>query len=219
MSPKISWFKEGVTVSENRLKQTIEDGVCKLIIKNPIPRDSGQYVCRIEINDNINEITHYVKYRGLDIRPDTKEENLVIDNNHNRKSVKSCDNYKLQSISLRPKFTTQLMDRCVAENSSVKLTCNILYDIETKISWMKNGSELAESSTKYRTTLCEGGLATLEIFNVQLSDEAEYGCIAKNEYGQTSTYSRIKVFKGYEASPLPPIFTRCIKGILNTFFF
>lgn len=133
------------------------------------------------------------------------------------KSTTSSDNYKSQS-SLRPKFTTQLMDRCVAENSSVKLTCNIFNDLETKVSWLKNGSEIAESSNKYRTLLCEGGLATLEIFNVRLTDEAEYGCIAKNEYGQTSTFARIKVYKGYEASPLPPIFTRCIKGIFNSLY-
>lgn len=207
--PKISWFKEGVSISENRLRQTIEDGVCKLIIKNPNPRDSGQYICRFEINDTVKEISHYVKYRGLDVRQDVVEETKV----EKPKSTTIPDNYKSQSISLRPKFTTQLMDRLVAENSSVKLTCNILNDLQTKVSWLKNGSELAESSNKYRTVLGEGGLATLEIFNVRLTDEAEYGCIAKNEYGQTSTYSRIKVFKDYEASPLPPTFTRCIKGI------
>lgn len=218
-SPKISWFKEGVSVSENRLRQTIEDGVCKLIIKNPIPRDSGQYMCRFDINDSIREVSHYVKYRGLDIRPGTEEEKL-IDKNIKEKHLPTLENYAYaqKSKHSRPKFTTPLMDRCVAENSSVKLTCNILNDIETKISWMKNGCELAESSNKYRTVLCEGGLATLEIFNVELSDEAEYCCIAKNEFGHTTTYSRIKVYKGYEASPLPPIFTRCIKGIFTSHF-
>lgn len=111
----------------------------------------------------------------------------------------------------RPIFSTHLTDRNVAENSTIKLTCNVLGDVNTNISWLKNNSPLL-SSTKYRT-LYDNGLASLEIFSVQPSDSGNYTCIAQNLSGESYSNAQLKVYKGYEATKQPPVFTRFIKGI------
>lgn len=109
----------------------------------------------------------------------------------------------------KPMFSTQLTDRIAAEGSTAKFTCNVLGG-ETEFSWFKNNRPLP-ISPKYRTIAREG-LATLEVFNTNTEDSGTYMCVARNEFGDTSTFSKFKVYGGCEYTPLSPSFTRSIKG-------
>lgn len=109
----------------------------------------------------------------------------------------------------RPIFTTELMDRTAAENSTIKLTCNII-GIDTTVRWFRNSLPM-DISTRYVTRF-EDELATLELFSARPDDTAEYTCVARNQFGELSSSAYLKVYQGYELSSKAPIFTRPMKG-------
>ncbi|XP_047544107.1 muscle M-line assembly protein unc-89-like isoform X2 [Vanessa atalanta] len=109
----------------------------------------------------------------------------------------------------KPVFSTFLTDRTAVEGSRVKLTCSILSPTDPKISWYKNGKEL-DNKHKFRSKFVEG-LITLEILNAMPSDSGEYSCSIENENGSITSSANLKVYPSFEASPIPPTFTRSIR--------
>lgn len=125
--------------------------------------------------------------------------------------ISECDSGDpiYRDVKLKPVFSTPLMNRTITENTSVKLTCNIIGN-HVSVKWLKNSQPLR--MTPRHKSHCENGLATLEIFSVNSDDAAEYTCVARNVHGEVSSSSHLKVIDGYEKSPMPPIFTRAMKG-------
>ncbi|XP_046976837.1 titin-like isoform X2 [Vanessa cardui] len=109
----------------------------------------------------------------------------------------------------KPVFSTFLTDRTAVEGSRVKLTCSILSPSDPTITWYKNGKEL-DNKHKFRSKFVEG-LITLEILNAIPSDSGEYSCTIKNENGSITSSANLKVYPSFEASPIPPTFTRSIR--------
>ncbi|KAG7313055.1 hypothetical protein JYU34_000136 [Plutella xylostella] len=109
----------------------------------------------------------------------------------------------------KPVFSTHLTDRTAVEGSRVKLTCSILSSSDPKVTWFQNGVVIT-NKLKYKTKITEG-LITLEVLNAVPSDSAEYCCTAENENGSVSTSANLKVYPSFEASPIPPTFTRSIR--------
>lgn len=109
----------------------------------------------------------------------------------------------------RPVFSTKLLERKVTQNSDIKLTCNIMAD-DASVRWLRNDKELVRSSRC--RSVYRDGLAMLEIFSAQIADSAKYTCVARNNFGTNSCSSHLKVFPDSEKTPLPPIFTRAMKG-------
>ncbi|XP_064076451.1 muscle M-line assembly protein unc-89-like isoform X2 [Vanessa tameamea] len=109
----------------------------------------------------------------------------------------------------KPVFSTFLTDRTAVEGSRVKLTCSILSPTDPKITWYKNGKEL-DNKHKFRSKFVEG-LITLEILNAIPSDSGEYSCSIENENGSITSSANLKVYPSFEASPIPPTFTRSIR--------
>ncbi|XP_072930915.1 uncharacterized protein [Epargyreus clarus] len=109
----------------------------------------------------------------------------------------------------KPVFSTYLTDRTAVEGSRVKLTCSVLSSTDPTITWFKNGV-LLDNKLKYRTKFVDG-LITLEVLNAVPSDSAEYTCTIKNESGTVSSSANLKVYPSFEASPIPPTFTRSIR--------
>ncbi|XP_045784051.1 titin homolog [Maniola jurtina] len=110
----------------------------------------------------------------------------------------------------KPVFSTYLTDRTAVESSRVKLTCSVLSVTDPKITWYKNGTLLDNKHNKCRTK-CVDGLITLEILNAVPSDSGEYSCTVENENGSVTSSANLKVYPGFEASPIPPTFTRSIR--------
>lgn len=215
--PKIAWFKDGHTISNNRYRFT-EDvgGVRRLIIRHPVPNDFGRITCRAEGETQIDEISMRVNEQSCRVH---SCENGSSDCQHKLRLSKKHsidEDYSLSDLSesssshriprryvedgiykdskKRPVFSTHLMDRTAAENSAIKLTCNIM-GIDNEIEWLRNGSPM-QSSPRYRVQFRDG-LATLEFFAVMADDSAEYTCVARNEHGESSTSSNLKVYQGY----------------------
>lgn len=231
---KISWFKDNYAISNNRYSTISEDGgVQKLIIRDPVLRDAGFFKCRAEENKQFDEISILITEDSPCMRQHKLDKNSSVlpNNNHIDRSMRSvstaCDkSYSRKSDAFtseeplyrdakrKPIFTTTLMDRTAAENSSIKLICQII-GVDTHINWYRN-SILLDANPRY-IFRHKDGLATLEIFSVRPEDSGEYTCEAKNCYGDTMCSSFLKVFAGYEARPMPPIFTRSMKGRLIFF--
>ena len=151
-----------------------------------------------------NDSRHRFKHRMSKIRSKSAE--------RIRFSSDSFDHYVTavnREFSRKPIFSTKLTERIATENSSIKLTCNII-DVDSQIKWLKNNREIPNSS-RYRNVYRDG-LAMLEIFQAQRDDSAEYTCVARNHFGTNSCSSRLKVFPDYQKRPMPPIFTRAMKG-------
>uniref|UniRef100_A0A2A4IV22 KASH domain-containing protein n=1 Tax=Heliothis virescens TaxID=7102 RepID=A0A2A4IV22_HELVI len=114
-----------------------------------------------------------------------------------------------RDLKRKPVFSTYLTDRTAVEGSRVKLTCSVLSSSDPKITWYKNGV-LLNDKLKYRTKFIDG-LITLEVLNAVVSDSAEYTCTVENENGSVNTVANLKVYPSFEASPIPPTFTRSIR--------
>nr|XP_034839612.1 uncharacterized protein LOC117995729 [Maniola hyperantus] len=118
-----------------------------------------------------------------------------------------------RDFTRKPVFSTHLTDRTAVESSRVKLTCSVLSSSDPKISWYKNGT-LLDNKHKCRTK-CVDGLITLEILNAVPCDSGEYSCTVENENGSVTSSANLKVYPCFEASPIPPTFTRSIRDIYH----
>lgn len=224
------WKKDDRLISNNRYHSYEEPGgLCKLIIRNPISKDFGTFSCHASSDDDIYIVATTIKEKDfLSSKTSEYGSNSQSDaNSYSPLDSKSysfgdtdSDSYRIigragssfKDNKRKPFFTTLLHDRTVSENSSIRLICNVLADCDTQIVWMKNNIELSSLSSKYQMHF-HNGLATLEIFSTQVEDSGHYACVARNSYGETFSYAQLKVYKGYDATPQSPIFTRYIKGI------
>jgi hypothetical protein len=117
---------------------------------------------------------------------------------------------KPSSFGTKPVFSTPLSDRTSTEDTSVKLMCTLMSGSDSEIEWFKNNKPITNGS-KYHISLVEG-LAILEIVSTTASDTGEYTCIAKNRNGETTTSAKLKIYGDYHPVPVPPVFTRQVKG-------
>lgn len=131
--------------------------------------------------------------------------------------VLSRDNKFYRNVKRRPVFSTELMDRVVTENTTIKLTCNVI-GVDVHVQWLRNTMPL-EVTPRHRIDWHDDGLSILEIFSVNQSDSGEYTCVAQNVYGEVCTSAHLKVYSGYDnCSPMQPQFTRAMRGMYFLFF-
>ncbi|CAH2103686.1 unnamed protein product [Euphydryas editha] len=140
-------------------------------------------------------------------RSQIKENNKAASECRSTLSEKRCSSSRY--IKRKPVFSTFLTDRTAVESSRVKLTCSVLTNIDPRITWYKNGVQL-ENKHKFRSKFVDG-LITLEILNALPSDSGEYSCSVENENGLVTSSANLKVYPSFEASPIPPTFTRSIR--------
>lgn len=199
-------------------------GIRRLTIREPVPSDFGCFTCRSEENGHIDEISLTISESTLSRsdRVDRERTQRSQSKFHERPIARKSESCApmIQTTFLehsdhhrdpkrKPVFTMQLTDRTAAENSSIKLTCQVL-GVDTRTEWLRNGKRL-DGNPRYSSRYCVG-LATLEVFCAKPDDSGEYTCTAINEYGESSCSSFLKVFAGYEHRPMTPIFTRSMKG-------
>lgn len=183
-----------------------------------MPTDFGCFTCRAEENNQIDEVS--LRVSNTDYVTSTKPKDQSIgryaDRQRSRSRIQDRKSLSIYSdeplhrdAKKKPIFSTELMDRTAAENSTIKLTCNII-GIDTTVRWFRNSLPM-DVSSRYVTRF-EDGLATLEIFSARPDDTAEYTCVARNQFGELSSSAYLKVYQGYELSSKAPIFTRPMKG-------
>lgn len=238
--PKITWFKDNYNISNNRYFVSGGDdddaSVRRLTIRSPVASDFGTYTCRAEERHQINELSIRIDAADYDL-PDiitSKRRDAAVDTSYRARSRRSHSRFadkpiarrsesqhhqhpssaieelsQFRDAKRRPTFSTQLRDRTAAEGSAIKLTCQTM-GVDTCIEWFRLGSRL-DGHPRYALCYADG-LATLEIFSCRPSDSGEYTCTVRNQFGESSCSARFKVFPDHEKRPMPPIFTRSMKG-------
>lgn len=134
-----------------------------------------------------------------------------------RSTLSEKRNSSSRDVKRMPVFSTFLTDRTAVESSRVKLTCTVLTSTEPKVTWYKNGVQL-ENKHKFRSKFVDG-LITLEILNALPSDSGEYSCSVENKNGSIMSSANLKVYPSFEASPIPPTFTRSIRGMYGQYMY
>lgn len=134
-----------------------------------------------------------------------------------RSTLSEKRNSSSRDVKRKPVFSTFLTDRTAVESSRVKLTCTVLTSTDPKVTWYKNGVQL-ENKDKFRSKFVDG-LITLEILNALPSDSGEYSCSVENKNGSIMSSANLKVYPSFEASPIPPTFTRSIRGMYGRYMY
>jgi hypothetical protein len=122
--------------------------------------------------------------------------------------------WQRQRQMLRPPLViTHLKSRAGPAGSTIKLTCNVSGPNIT-VRWYKNGNPVEINPNKYKFFSNEG-LLSLEILNLETSDNGDYSVFVKNKNGETSTNANVTCYATLEsAKPEPPILVT-IKGNLK----
>ena len=83
------------------------------------------------------------------------------------------------------------------ENSPVTLECEVIGSPEISIEWHKEDSRVRQT-TRVRTEF-DGKVCRLILLRAELGDEADYKCIAKNDFGMASTKCELLVEEDHTA--------------------
>lgn len=234
--PKISWFKDNYNISNNRYTAT-EDygGIRRLTIVDPVPSDFGCFTCRSEESGRIDEIS--LKVSGATLiaaaaptaagassiaaEPRSQRSRSKFHDRSVARTVASTtvtqsecgstmSTLLLRDAKRQPVFSTRFTDRTAAENTSIKLTCQIIGS-DMQVEWLRNGVERCDDNPRYACRVRDG-LATLEIFSARPDDTGKWSCRAVNQFGEDECTGYLRVFAGHERRPMPAMFTRPVKG-------
>lgn len=206
-------------VNSDRYELECLNGLNKLTIRKAHQEDSGHYTCILDypaLNIDPIELNYELHFDGENI---IGKDSLKTKRDSSLMKLKTeisnaATNY-YRDFKRKPIFSTLLADRTAAEGSTVRLTATAI-GVDCHSVWMKNNRPI-ESGAKYKTSFnTESGMAILEIHDVQVDDGGDYSCTVGNSFGENETSARLKVYEGFEKSPMPATFTRTIRG--NTIF-
>ena len=92
---------------------------------------------------------------------------------------------------IAPCFVIDLQDKQVVEGESVQLEARVTGHPRPTFSWLKDDDDVTLNS---RIRVHEDGeWVRLEIVDVELDDEADYVCVARNEVGETESFAELLV--------------------------
>ena len=94
-----------------------------------------------------------------------------------------------------PEFVKPLCSPQAVENSPVTLECEVIGSPEISIEWHKDDSRVRQT-TRVRTEF-DGRVCRLILLRAELDDEADYKCIAKNDFGMATTECKLVVEEDY----------------------
>lgn len=219
--PVISWMKEGMEIKGDRFKQReLDDGVCQLVISEPVRADQGAYACIAENRVKREQIVHFVEFEGKEaaikkITAPIVEEVVKVEAPKRKVTTKKGKAKAKEEptgpvdMKNRLSFVSHLNDRTVAVGSKLKLMC-LVNGPEPNIKWTKNNCNIVVGPRVKNAT--KEGTALIEILNVLEEDVGEWKCIAKNAAGEISTTCKLSVFEFPPEDIIPPTFSRPISG-------
>lgn len=122
--------------------------------------------------------------------------------------------WQRQRQMMRPPLViSHLKSRAGPAGTTIKLTCNVSGP-NLSVRWFKNGNPVEINPNKNKFFSNEG-LLSLEILNLERSDNGDYMCFIKNKNGETSTNANVTCYETLDsAKPEPPILVS-IKGNLK----
>lgn len=178
-TPKITWWKEGISVDNNPDYQTKfnrEEGLCSLNIEETFTEDSATFTCRA-VNEAGSAETH---------------------------ATLSVTETVIEEVLTPPKFVEPLVSGHCQEGKTYEFRCFVDgYPLPT-VQWFK-GDICVDNSPDYVITY-NNGEAVLRFEQVFLEDQSEYTCKASNKIGSESTTAYLSV-EPLEPTSLPQITT------------
>lgn len=205
-------------MNSDRYELECLNGLNKLTIRKAHQEDSSRYTCILDypaLNTDPIELNYDLRFDGEHI---LGEDSIKSKRDSSLMKLKTeisnaASNY-YRDFKRKPIFSTLLSDRTAAEGSTVRLAATAI-GVDCHSVWTKNNRVL-ECGSKYKTSFnSDSGMAILEIFDVQVEDGGEYACTVGNSFGENETTARLKVYEGFEKSPMPTTFTRTIRGNLT----
>jgi hypothetical protein len=114
-----------------------------------------------------------------------------------KQQLKTSQIYRESPIiepELAPDFEKKLENIIALEGNKVTFECLVSGSAPLDIKWLKNGSELINSSNTIINHTPSNGMCTLTLNEVTTNDNAMYSCKANNQQGmcETSAYLKVK---------------------------
>lgn len=105
-----------------------------------------------------------------------------------------------------PEFVKPLCSPQAVENSPVTLECEVIGSPEISIEWHKDDARVRQT-TRVRTEF-DGRVCRLILLRAELDDEADYMCIAKNDFGMATTECELLI----EEDHCAPLFKKKLES-------
>lgn len=221
-------MKEGSLLNADKFKQLdLPDGVCQLVISDPIPSDTGAYACIAENKVKREQTAQFVEFEGRDeyiasltaTGGDEEDAEVKVKKVMRRgkagKGKAAADGDAPVDMKKRLKFVAHMNDRTVPVGSKMKLMC-LVDGPEPTIKWMHNGMNIV--FTPRVKNLTKEGLALIEFLTVLQEDAGEWKCSAKNASGEITSVCNVTVFELPPTDIIPPTFSRPIAGNVLTWW-
>lgn len=200
----------------------LEDGICQLIISEPVRSDTGAYACIAENKVKREQIAHFVEFEGREAAiqkltaPAVEDEVPVVAPKKKmpaRKGKagkgKAAEDAAPVDMKNRLKFVAHLNDRTVPVGSKMKLLC-LVDGPEPNIKWTHNGCNIVFTPRVKNST--KEGTALIDILSVLPEDAGEWKCVARNAAGEIVSICNLTVFEMPPTDIIPPTFSRPISG-------
>ncbi|XP_072008235.1 myomesin-1 isoform X3 [Engystomops pustulosus] len=192
----------GITdTEEERIKETAG----YVARRNLFSSGEGISVSRSTSSSEAHSESYQKKSRSVSIRE--KAERLAL-----KKTLEDTEEFhkKINEDTLlhAPVFIIKTRSHTVWEKQNVKFHCTVSGWPEPRVTWYKNNVPINEQLHPEKYKIESGyGLHSLEIFNCDFEDTAQYHASAMNVKGENSSYASlvVKRYKGeLDVSPLTP---------------
>ncbi|XP_043866600.1 titin isoform X5 [Drosophila mojavensis] len=186
--PEIQWMKGNEIITNDAKYQQIDqaDGYSKLIIRNPVEKDSGIYSCIATNEGAQNKMTHQVDFVG--------RERFTLEKAHGF----------FHRDPNKPHFLAPLGNQTVCNGGTVAISAEFMQSsTPIEVKWYRDRKVVEGPNVR---TLNDRGIYTLAIMNASAEHEGTYTCLASNAFGRIESHVNIDVAVGAEKNERPPLF-------------
>jgi len=174
--PRVSWTRDGRSLSILSTETTYEEGKATLKIRKATSRDGGKYMCTARNLSGDAETTCTVQ---------------VVSGEVVKKDLGSA-----------PVMTSQFEDCTLYDGDDLKLVCNITGTPTPTIEWFVDDQRLEAEDGTFSF---KDGVATLMLDDVMAEDSGVYKCVGKNEHGKVEASCNVTVKGKKEPEPEPEV--------------
>lgn len=127
--------------------------------------------------------------------------------------LNETERIELQQNNQPPKFIKGLMSAETRINEDYKFNVQIKATTEPIFAWFRDDLPIEKNNERYEISAEQVGICNLWIKQVELIDQAEWKCVATNEYGHsTSTcFLKLQIPRHYKK----PRFLECLRAVLT----
>lgn len=172
--PTISWQRDSDFINTNDKYNQIDqaDGLCRLVISNPVEKDSGLYICKAENSAASDKTQHNVVFRG---------QNTYIE--------EKTHGFFHRDLN-KPQFQNALGDHLVTAGGTIALQAEIIHG-PVEVQWLREREPLALGERV--KSIYDHNVYTLIITGANNEDDGVYTCRATNAFGRVESNANVHV--------------------------